>query len=137
MPHIEGVNVSSTMNRQMRRIGSRQARVRAALKRLGMGGGLKGKRVGGGEASQVAKAAKTSGKPSCLYALPYDDGGNNIYYYRTGGEEEGEAPIKMGGFKHVTDANIWCILLGQFDGGRLVEPGHDNRPDGHQEDEAA
>ena len=140
MPQIEGVNVSSVMNRQMKRIGNKRARVTSVLKRLGRGESAKGKRVGGTEAREVVKAAKASRSASGLYALQYDEDGNNIYYYRTGAEEE-DAPsqkLRLNAFKkNFTDASVWCILLGQFNGGGLSEPGHDNRPDGFQDDDEA
>lgn len=136
---IEGVNISTVLNRQLNAIGQSSGAVKMTLRKLARGSGDKGKRISSSEAHEVCKKAGLKGLQQML-AAPYGEDGYQVFYYRTGSASYSDAWLAghVNRFRdHNEDPHIWAILLGKFDGDKLVEPPHDNSPEEIESDSPA
>lgn len=128
---IEGVNISTALNRQLQVMGNSADAVKVTLRRLARGSKEGARKIPGGEAGLVCKRAGM--KPlQHVMAAPYGDDGFMVFFYRTGSASFSDAWLAghAGRFKgREEDPHVWAFLLGKFDGDTLVEPVHDNTPE--------
>ena len=132
MAMIEGVNVSTALNRQMHAIGNARAGVKQVLRQLGRASGAKGARLSGSETRDVARAAGVKLDGQRVWAVPYGSAGFSVFYYRTGDQDAADAMMtrSQNRFRHADEhAHVWALLLGRFDSDKLIEPEHDNSPE--------
>lgn len=128
---IEGVNISTALNRQLNAIGNSASMVKLTLRKLGRGSGHMGKRITGGEAHTVCKHAGLK-QLTLVMAAPYGDDGFNVYFYRTGSAAASDAWLEGNSARfrgREEDPHVWAIYLGKFDGDKFIEPAHDNSPE--------
>lgn len=138
MARIEGVNISSALNKQLHAIGNSAAAAKQTLRKLAKGSGSRGTRLSGGESRVVCKKAGLT-QLQLVFAAPYGDDGFQVFYYRTGSAEVTDAWLASHANRfrgREDDPHIWAIYLGKFDGDTFIEPQHDNSPDEEEAEEA-